>query len=129
MASRRGGPLLVIEGTWGAVRHEIRDGLRCDHLTKLEARRPRQFAGLGRRMEGALCRSSLDACSSGLRLGLLEWLLARATWMAARAYRRQMIPSPRCPYCSTGDTETEDHIMCMCRAWAECRGPRMPDVL
>ena len=129
VAGRQGGPLLVTEGTWGAVRHEIREGLRCHHLTNLEARRPRQFGGLGGHVEGALCRSSLDACSSGLRRGLLEGLLAGATWTADRAHRRRMIPSPRCPYCSTGDTETEDHILWVCRAWAECRGPRMPDLL
>ena len=77
--------MLVTEGTWEAVRHEIREGLRCYHLTKLEARRPRQFSGLGGHVEGALCRSSLDACSSRLCRGLLEGLLAGATWTADRA--------------------------------------------
>ena len=118
VSGRPGGPLVVTEGTWGAVRHEIREGLQCYHLTKLEARWPRQFSRLGGHMEGALCRSSLDACNSGLRGGLLEGLLAGAMWTADPAYRRQMIPSPSCPYCGTRDTETEDHILRICRAWA-----------
>ena len=61
--------------------------------------------------------------------GVAGRLLAGATWTADRALRRQMIPSPSCPYCETGDTETEDHILLVCRAWAECRDPRTPDLL
>ena len=40
-----------------------------------------------------------------------------------------MIPTPKCPYCTTGEVETEDHLFWKRPEWETCRSQRLPDIL
>ena len=70
------------------------------------------------------CRGRCRACMSWT----LRGAMAGAIWTARRAHARGLRLDAVCPYCATGSTEDEEHILWACPRWDEARGAHLADL-
>ena len=120
-------PLAFGQGTWGAMCHAIRDGLRYRSVQRLVARRPRLFTGLGCVANKQLLPPTLRGLVE-LDASLLRGAMAGSIWTAHRAHARGLRDSPLCPYCDGKVPETEEHIFYVCPAWEAARSVHLQDL-
>ena len=60
---------------------------------------------------------------------MLRGVLAAALWTSHRAHRRGLKPDDRCPYCTQGVLEDEDHLLWWYAAWKAAREPFVAEVM
>ena len=108
-------------------RHNIQEQLRLQCITQRIARRPRQFAGMDYTTYRVLIPTCIQHFGFEQERSLLRTLLTGALWTAQRAHQCGLRASSMCPYCQ-GDTETEEHILWHCAAWAHVREPPITTV-
>ena len=111
------------------VEHLFRESLREHHLEALEKRRPRLFGGMGAWIDRELTLSKLARCATELDRSMLRGVMAGALWTADRAHRRGLRQDDKCPYCSKGSREDEDHLLWWCKAWKSAREPLLPELM
>ena len=70
------------------VEHILREELRKRELLRVEAKRPRLFAGMGGEIIRGLTLAYLSHCDTELDKALLRGALAGALWTAVRAHER-----------------------------------------
>ena len=95
----------------------------------MEKRRPRIFGGMGACLDRDLTLSELAQCATELDKSLLRGVLTGAMWTAERAHCRRLRQDDRCPYCSKGPREDEDHLLWWCEAWKAKRDPLFPEIM
>ena len=118
---------LQLTGDFKLVKHNIREPLRSQQITKLIARRLRQFAGMHHHTNRRLVCASIASFQSKQERSLLRTLLRGGLWTTVQAHQRGMITSQCCPYCQQAD-ETEQHILWECAEWATTRDLHIANV-
>ena len=120
-------PISFLQGGWGALCHTLRDALRYAAAQRLAARRPRLYAGLGCGPNREIVRMALRNLTE-LDASLLRGVFAGAIWTAQRAHARGLRGDPACPYCTTGASEDEEHILWDCPRWSGARRLHLADL-
>eukprot|EP00660_Eupelagonema_oceanica_P000582 gene582-8237_t len=105
--------------------HEVRQALR-EREWRAAARRRRGVAGIERGIDvrATMALYSLGGTTAEERGYIRSTLVAGSEWCtrAFHAEKAKTQSSARCPYCSTGEDETLDHLWWRCPAWNDIRG-------
>ena len=101
----------LVHADKGYVEHLFRESIREHQLGTLEARRPRTFGSMGARLDRGLTLLALNLCAMELNKSMLRGVVAAALWTSDRAHCRGLKPDDRCPYCTQGVPEDEDHLL------------------
>ena len=118
---------LQLTGDLRLVKHNIREQLWSQQITRLIARRPRQFAGMHYHTNRRVVCASNASFQSEQERSLLRTHLAGGLWTTFRVHQRGMITSQCCPYCQQAD-ETEEHTLWACAKWAAARDLHIANV-
>ena len=111
------------------VEHLFRESVRQHHVEAPEKRRPRLFGGMEAWIDREPTLSELARCATELDRSMLRGLMAEALWTADRAHQRCVRQDGKCPHCSTGSQEDEDHLLWWCTAWKSTREPFLPELM
>ena len=111
------------------VEHILQEELRKREPLRVEARRPRVFAGMGGEINRGLTLAYLSHCGVELDTALLRGALTGALWTAARAHERGLRPTRTCPYCDKRVPEDEEHLLRRCLAWTAARESDITEIM